>query len=439
MKKTIIEPVFNFLSGESTFLLSQGKATVCIQGKTYSGDVEVSLELLPRADVYLYGVFPHNAPFVSLEEITSFCFNGRSVDGFAVEVKRGFEPAKLYIRWCPKQESINCIGDDSAQMSRVIFHVFNFVEFFGMKRSFETRGDTSNSIEYIELTADNWQFELRSLFETQENFKKLKASGGYCLTHIGCLQKSDATAFSGKEAGERLEALRFFLSFAKGGWCEPVCAVGFDKDNNSVWESWSSPHEPWHEPPSWFDKHNSTQLSSLFSGFMGRWSDSDWREALHEVIYWYLNANYSSRGIDAGIILTQAAIERLSYEFSVKHKRLLTGNGSKDLLASDKFRLLFSSLQIPIALPNETPELQKLAKQRNWIDAPHALTKIRNSLVHPEHKQRGKLYSAYYEAWNLGLWYLEMGILAICGYSGTYGNRLKQRSVGEVEKVPWES
>ncbi|WP_096292838.1 hypothetical protein [Nitrosomonas ureae] len=72
-----------------------------------------------------------------------------------------------------------------------------------------------------------------------------------------------------------------------------------------------------------------------------------------------------------------------------------------------------------------------------WIDAPHALTEIRNSLIHPEHKKRDQLDSAYFDAWNLGLWYLEMGILAICNYEGAYGNRLKLNRMGEVENVPW--
>jgi hypothetical protein len=55
----------------------------------------------------------------------------------------------------------------------------------------------------------------------------------------------------------------------------------------------------------------------------------------------------------------------------------------------------------------------------NWIDAPDAVTEIRNSLVHPEHKRRSQLERAYYDGWKLGLWYLELAILAICGYSGT--------------------
>jgi len=171
---------------------------------------------------------------------------------------------------------------------------------------------------------------------------------------------------------------------------------------------------------------------------MMRWDDENWREALREIIYWYLNANYSPRGIDAGIILTQAAIERLSYEYAVKDKKLIEAKGFKDLRASDKFRLLFSSLDISIDIPTTVPELKKLAKRFNWLDAPHAMTEVRNTLVHPEHKQRGQFRSAIYETWNLGLWYLELSLLRICGYSGTYSNRLVSEWVGQVEDVPWK-
>jgi len=341
------------------------------------------------------------------------------------------------LKWCPRSEPINGVGDESTQMSFLVFHLFNFVDLFGSRHSIQQAGSTMHRIEHVDLICDQWNIELKSLLSTRDDIKKLKEEGGYRLTHVGGIKRVDSALFSGKEAQEFLRALRFFLSFAKGGWCEPICAVGFDETGNHVWESWSSSREPWHASPSWFDPHNGSQLTILFPEFMKRWNNDDWREALDEVIYWYLNANSSAHGIDAGIILTQAAIERLSYEYAVKDKRLLMLNGFKDLLASDKFRLLFSSLGIPLEIPKETPEIVKLAKKFCWLDAPHALTEIRNSLVHPEHKRRGQLHSAYYEAWNLGLWYLEMGLLAVCGYSGTYGNRLKHRIVGQVEKIPW--
>jgi len=191
--------------------------------------------------------------------------------------------------------------------------------------------------------------------------------------------------------------------------------------------------------PCLFDRDGTSQLAELFPSFIARWMNDDWRAALEEVIYWYLNANHADRGIDVGIILTQAAIERLSHEVAVRDRRLLAPDGFKSLRASDKFRLLFSSLRIPLDIPAITPKLQSLASasRPTWLDAPHALTEIRNSLVHPEHKRRGQFSRAQDEAWNLGLWYLEMSILALCGYSGTYGNRLTQQRVGQTGNVPW--
>jgi len=440
------EPAFSFDTSESSVLLNQGEAEMHIDGNTYKGTGEARLDLLPNGRLHIYGRFqgvPDADRLKTIADpktISCFSINSRQVDGFAVNI-RVEEPAKeMTVKWLPRSEPIIGIGDETTQMSRVVFHLFNFVEYFGTRRSFEQNGAEMRSIEHIDLIYGGWKVELKSLFVTKDNFDKLKAEGGYCLTHIGSIEKAAGTSFSATDVSNCLNGLRFFLSFAKGGWCEPVCAVGYDASGTCVWECWSSPKELWQAPLSWFDPHNSSQLTMLFPDFMTRWTSVEWREALHEIIYWYLNANHSSRGIDAGIVLAQAAIERLSYEFAVNDRRLLTSNGFKDLWASDKFRLLFSSLNIPLSIPTETPELRNLAKkgQMNWLDAPHALTEIRNSLVHPEHKQRRQLGKAYYEAWNLSLWYLEISILAICGYSGTYGNRLRLRWVGQVEDVPWK-
>ncbi len=441
-----LEPAFDFIKDQSSILLHQGCAEICIDGNKYSGSGEVRLDLLPKADIHLYGYFEgvpvQNAmgAHMGQKTISSFSIGGRKIEGFRLSSGGDIDSKEYNVKWCPKSEPILGVGDESTQMSRLVFHLFNFVDLIGTRRTMEQSGTAMHAIEHIDLVSDEWKIELKSLITTRENIKILKEAGGYQLTHIGDVQKTDGTSFSGKDAYACLKALRFFLSFAKGGWCEPLCAVGFDRVGNRVWECWSSPRDPWHEPISWFDRHNSSQLAALFPCFMKKWANDDWCEALHEVIYWYLNANFSSRGIDAGIILAQAAIERLSYEYSIKVKKLLTSKGFKDLLASNKFRLLFSSLRIPLDIPPETPNLQSLAPsgQMNWLDAPHALTEIRNSLVHPEHKHRGQFGTTYHEAWNLGLWYLEMGILAICGYSGTYGNRLKQHWVGQTEDVPWK-
>jgi hypothetical protein len=439
-----IKPLFDFSTNKSSILIHQSQAAISINQNTYIGNSEVKLELLPQANVYFYGYF-QGVPiqdamdvFNRHTDINSFSINGRQFEGFLLSSGGNADSKEFNIKWCPKSDPICGVGDESTKMSSLVFHLFNFVDLLGSRHSVQQNGTTMHRIEHVDLRCDQWHVELKSLTSTQEEIKNLKEEGGYRLTHVGGITRADNALFSGKDAQECLRALRFFLSFAKGGWCEPICVVGFDESGNRVWESWSSPMDPWHAPLSWFDPHTDSQLTTLFPTFMKKWGNGDWREALEEVIYWYLNANFPHRGIDASIILTQAAIERLSYEYAVKDKSLLLLNGFKDLWASDKFRLLFSSLRIPLEIPKETPEIAKFAKDFNWLDAPHALTEIRNSLIHPEHKRRGQLNSVYYEAWNLGLWYLAMGLLAVCDYAETYGNRLNsKRWVGQVEKVPW--
>jgi len=439
-----LKPCYDFPQPNDSILIDKTKASVSAKGKVYKRDAEVRLELIPKAGIYVYASL--DLPWLSFDDINEMSVTERNLPGFVKKIIPSFNgvKSKVDLVWCPRTEPIIGCGDQSTHIISVVFHLFNYEELFGTRRSIEHFGNSSHAIHHVDLKVAGWNIELKSMVTTSDTLKTLRETGGYGLTHIGCLKKEDGSSFDGNSAEKMLTALRFFLSFSKGMWCNPCLAVGFDDKEKKVWEAWSSPRGRWAEPSSWFDPHHCEQLVNLFPGFMSKWENKDWQEALREVIYWYLSSNCSTLGlgigIDAGIILTQAAIERLSFEYVVRHKRLIEEGGFKDLRASDKFRMLFSSLDIPIDIPSSLPKLQKLAKQKqiNWIDAPHAITEIRNSLVHPEHKRRDKISGAFLPAWNLGQWYLELALLRICEYSGTYGNRLIQRWVGNVEPVPWQ-
>ncbi len=398
------------------------------------------MDLTHRGGIHFYGKFqdvpPNDIYTLSFRQktISSFFIDNHQVAGFGLSVGGDAAIQELTVKWCPNRTPFIGVGDDSTEIARIVFHLFNFIDFFGMARSQDDKCVT----EHIKLDYQGWEINISSLPATKDDITILKTEGGFRITHVGNLQRTDRTPFSGKDAASYLNGLGLFLSFVKGCWCQPICAVGYNPSDDIVWQSWSSP-EPWQAPPSWFDPHNSSQMALLFPGFMSRWADSDWNKALHEVIYWYLIANHDFQRVDAGIILGQTAIERLSYEISVNDKKLLSKNGFNKLWASDKFRLLFSSLRIPVDIPSESVEFRKLSSKMKWIDAAHALSEIRNSLVHPERKIDQMSSTLYFEAWNLCLWYVEMSILALCGYMGTYGNRLKQtRWIGQVEDVPWK-
>lgn len=63
------------------------------------------------------------------------------------------------------------------------------------------------------------------------------------------------------------------------------------------------------------------------------------------------------------------------------------------------------------------------------------MTDIRNELVHPASKKQ--VSDCFIDAWKLSLWYLELSVLALCGYNDTYTSRLTAKYVTQSERVPW--
>ncbi len=347
---------------------------------------------------------------------------------------------KASITWCLKNEPLVIKGNHDTHLSEVIFHINNLKDFYSLGKDYvhKTNAGGLTALFCANFLWRDWDIEIRSLPQTSDIMNDLKANGGSGLTHVGILRKRDNSTFESKHAENIIMGLRFMLSFAKGAWCTPALLVGFDEHNQKKWESLISPDSGYNFPQTWFDIHHVEQLEILFPKFMDKWVDDSWNETIRSAIYWYLKACDSHNGIDLGIILIQAAIERLAYEYAVNQKKLLTLKGFKDLWASDKFRLLFSSIDIPLDIHMSLRNMIEAKTRLKWLDAPQAFTEVRNSLVHPDHKRGGELQDIYYETWKMGLWYLELAILRLCGYDHTYSNRLTSKMIGDIEKVPWD-
>ena len=153
---------------------------------------------------------------------------------------------------------------------------------------------------------------------------------------------------------------------------------------------------------------------------------------------WYLKANNAS-SIEEKIILTQVALESLSWIYFVEKEKIIAlPEKFENLPATDKFTLFLSKLKIPLAIPSELQKLTEFASENNnWKNGAHAFTSIRNGLFHPKESKRKIIDKASekvkYEAAMLGLWYLELIFLAMFDYHGIYHNRLN----GKLEPVPW--
>jgi hypothetical protein len=435
------EPAFDFESDQKSILL-QTDQTELRHGEQIipcRSEARLDLQTSPSINFHLTSTDDEGSILGAFNFIysgTTLCINNKLIEGFIVSCSS--DSRKFSAKWSPQKEPLTVIGDDNTSIDNVVFHLFNFPDFKWQPMRISHK---NGYIDWTELYNDTWHVCIKSLPATHDNINKIDNAGGYRLTHIGRVRKINNEPITGKEASDFLHSLIFFLSFVCGTCVIPVCPVGFNANGEKQWEQWSAPYPNWGKTAfMWSHECGTTQMTSLFHLFQQKWRSDHWERTLHDVIYWYLRANNISQGVDTGIILAQTALERLAYEYIVNDKCSLSREDFKKLSASNKYRTLFSTLGIPLNIPQATPMLQKLANQlkQNLEDAPHALTEIRNSLVHPVHKyRRDQFDDVYFEAWKLSLWYLELSILAICGYNDVYCSRLQNNTFARLEKVPW--
>ena len=139
MDKQNVKPVFDFETDESSTLIHKAQAEIYIDDHTYTGDGEIRLDLFPSAKILAYGYFKNISdrdalsPFSDPDKISSFSINGRKIEGFCLKPESNMNSKKsnkLNLQWCPKSQPIEGIGDESTEMSYLVFHLFNFVNFY---------------------------------------------------------------------------------------------------------------------------------------------------------------------------------------------------------------------------------------------------------------------------------------------------------------------
>lgn len=435
-----LEPCYNFESHtECTSLVQNLPCSFILGEEEFNCQAEIVLDLDCSTDIKteipldLYGYFSFIS---SMSSIKSIILNGTKISAFVSQVSPS-SSGKAIITFSPNEEPIPLFGSDETRLSRVIFHLFNFKDRKGTSCKVIQSENSAYTLGITELTSTKWKVELHESRNSEKSDDRKNKNSS--MSHVCRLSRTDGSEFDGKSARQMLRDLESFFTFSQGVFCSPVMPVGYDNIENKVWALGISPRQPVKSAWSWFDPHHSEQLAQIFPQFMAKMEDKRWRETFYMIIYWYSRSNNTSgSGIDTGVILTQIAIERLAYEYAVNHRKMIESNGFKDLKASDKFRLLFASLDIPLVIPSNLEKIQNVAKKFGYIDSPHFLTEIRNAIVHPKHKRHDDFSDLYYDAWRLGMWYLELAVLRLCNYEGTYVNRLTDEHwVGQVEDVPW--
>ncbi|MBI5568764.1 MAG: hypothetical protein HY914_02365 [Desulfomonile tiedjei] len=319
----------------------------------------------------------------------------------------------------------------------------------------EVEGDRQNfeSLGCAVLMADGWRITLTALPSTRNLMRAFEGTTGYAITHLGRIEREDGALFTGRRAEDLLDALHYFLSFARGFWTPPILPVGLTSDGQLAWEQWViGKTHAWEYVPSWFDAKHGQLLAKVFPGFWNLWSSEAWHDPLRESIDWYLRSN--TNGGDMGIILSQAALERLTYAYAVpnqglpkffpcpeqkkaREKKHRKQTKFEDLPASRKIFEVFSRLEIPVEIPEQLRSMRRTAEERSRKCGPQAFTYMRNKIVHASTLRAKEWMTILYETWSLGQWYVELLLLRLCRHTGEYSNRLEPGRMGDVTPVPW--
>lgn len=334
----------------------------------------------------------------------------------------------------------------SAEIAEARFLVANLPEFLG-EPLHEGRtlagGESQRSFwrGRLALAARDWRVTLDERSDHKDVYARLKAAGGFDITHTGCLRRADGQAFADTDASEMLNALAGFLGLACGAWAPPVAAIGLDCAGNVVWREWNSRWtSPWISRLSAFDRHKH-DLSGAFAGYVDRWEDQLWNDPLRIATQMYVEANGPITA-DTSLLLAQAHLELVAWVRFVEELQTRAAADFDGVRASERVRDLLAWIGIDPAIPASLPALHQEAARQTppWADGPHAITEMRNALVHPRQRERLTAISVHarIDLQELALWYTEMTLLRLIEYRGEYANRLGAKTTGVVEIVPWK-
>ncbi len=319
-----------------------------------------------------------------------------------------------------------------------LFHVPNFPPYFGgYIQNSEPRQTIWRGRTVWECAG--WRITLDSVPDVRRLQEKQSKILGFAITHVGRLERVDGSPFGSAQTAEVLEKLSFMLSFVRGGWTSCMCPVAFGECGEKRWVRWDDPRVSPNKGLSWFSPVHPDSIGAVASGFFARATQPHWWDAITLSLNWYFEANENLGMIHSAVVATQNALETLAWTMFVEDGPV-SESGFEGMPASDRIRLMLDRAGIPLGLPASLAKLTALAKKSRWKDGPHALTDLRNAIVHPKkRKSVGTLPGGVLvDAWRLGLWYLEMIFLWLFGYSGEYESRLDPSPmVGRVETVPW--
>ncbi|MBX9825365.1 MAG: hypothetical protein K2Y27_10255 [Xanthobacteraceae bacterium] len=413
--------------GEGPIEISQGHHKV-------TGQSKVVLELQPSDRVVIHATLAGHASFLMQDSraalMARYGQHSKPLRVFMKTLNITGEGASVVL--LPTVSRLAICPHPKRRLQSLTFHIMNFSDFLSksdIRHEYKKGG--WQRLGRVVLADAEWTIEIQTQPHTGGLIKQLNAQGGHAITHVGSLKRTDGKTFTRAASQNALRELHQLLSFARGAWVTPVLAVGFDQNGERVFEDWGIRlGNSWESHRSWCDVHHVDCLATLYPKFRSLLETRQLASAL----YWYLRSNRGGEGagIDSGVILSQAALERIASNYLATEGVRVAENN-----AASRMRETFRRLKIPVAIPREARTVYRARAKEGWKDIPDVITKVRNELVHPSSRLKGKLGAYTYETWSLAQRSTELLLLSLADYEGVYSDRFTCHWRGEVRFVPW--
>ncbi len=335
-------------------------------------------------------------------------------------------------------QGMTALGD--VPFGQLRFMLVNFPSYMGKGISY-TAGDSQGATAgRLEVSDAAGTCTLDVIPEARDMATQAERDSGYVLTHVGQWTPAAGSMTPG-EATDTISMLHAWFALLRGAQSGPLFSQGIQGGAVVFREIAYTRISESRKVDTWMPELSPLDLSALFDGFSRKWHDEVWRRPLTSALWWLREANAPDAPAQSRIILSQVALELLSWVHIVETKRLCSRSGFDGLSAADRIRYLLQSLAIPTDVPDY---MEYAARQRtnDAYDGPGIVTFIRNALVHPTERKRARLDSldglTWWQCSQLAIQYVALVLLALCGYCGMHARRGHRGWRGEEEAlVPW--
>ncbi|MBS1622864.1 MAG: hypothetical protein JST83_02520 [Bacteroidetes bacterium] len=419
-----------------SIVIYDGAITIKCKGYEFSAEAKINFVWQPIIRLYIEGTVtkypPGQIDFSGEMELCEIFIDGVKFG----ESATGYDFLFNSNRKVEGSVYKSARGDKSKKATTIRFGIPNF-KLFGNDWIYSGIGKVNYPGRLVLKTST------RDIILDQSPFydslkKELSATGGYVLNYNGEIREYQS-ALSFDEVEDTMFCLSLFLSFLNGSF---TCPLFWDAsiDQKFCWTHYDgykiSPYK-YSLVRSWADYSCSEYIPALWSEFAALWENSSNKNVLKYAIRWYAEANNEGIYGESKTMIVQAALELICNWFLVENKKIVIGKDMDSISAAGKLRILLSNLKIDMTIPSKYAALLSEAKQYNYEDGPDAFVQIRNAIVHSQAKKRERLArieeKAKWQALQLGLWYLELSLLAIFKHNGHYHNRTTEM----LEIVPW--